>query len=156
MGVDLVQANQVIIDGTFDGGVEVLADVDPQDAGVLGRLYAVDQVVDAKVVEAHAVDDGLGVRQAEDAWFGVARLRTRRHRADFDEAEPQLGKAVDGSAILVQACGQPHRVWKIQAHDGHCQFGRGLGQHAIEAQTATGTDQVQGQVVGGFRGKFEQ
>ncbi|MNC41963.1 hypothetical protein D3C75_907570 [compost metagenome] len=116
-GVDLVQADQVVIDGTFDRGIEVLADVDAQHPLVARGAYALEQVINAQVVEAHAVDDGRGFRQAEQPWLGVARLRTRGDSADFDKTEAQLGEAVDGRAVLVQASCQPHRVGEVQAHD---------------------------------------
>ncbi|MNN43621.1 hypothetical protein D3C81_1578670 [compost metagenome] len=65
VGVHLVQADQVVIDGTFDRGVEVLADVDAQHTVVARSPHTAKQVIDAQVVEAHAVDDGRGFRQAE-------------------------------------------------------------------------------------------
>ncbi|MNE04476.1 hypothetical protein D3C80_970100 [compost metagenome] len=156
VGIDLVQAQQVIVHRALDRGIEVLADIDAQHAAILRCLHAVQQVIDTQVVEAHAVDDRLGLRQAEQARLGVARLRTRRDRADLDKTETQLGKAIDGCAVLVQTCRQPHRVGELQAHDRHRQGGRGLGQQPVEAQAATGADQVQGQVMGGLRGELEQ
>ena len=156
VGVNLVQADQVIVDRTLDRGVEVLADIDPQYALVFRRSDPRQQVIDTEVVEAHAVDDRLGFRQAEDPWFRVTRLRTRGHGTDFDKAETQLRKAVDGRAVLVQTCRQPYRVRKLQPHDGHRHFRRRLAQQAVEAQTSTRADQIQRQIVGGFRGKFEQ
>jgi hypothetical protein len=112
VGVDLVQAEQVVIYRTFHRGVEVLADIDPEDALVLGGLDPRQQVIDAQVVEPHAIDDRLGLRQAENARLGIARLRTRRHGADLDKTEAQLRKAVDGRTVLVQASCQAHRVGK--------------------------------------------
>jgi hypothetical protein len=49
MGIDLAQAVQVIVDGLLDRGVEILADVDAQDACEAVLPYAPDQVVDALV-----------------------------------------------------------------------------------------------------------
>ncbi|MNZ28088.1 hypothetical protein D3C78_453110 [compost metagenome] len=156
VGVHLVQADQVVIDGTLHRGVEILADVDAQHAVVTRSPHPAEQVINAQVVEAHAVDDGRCLRQAEQPRLGVARLRARGDGADFDEAEAQLGETVDGRAVLVQAGRQAHRVGEVQAHDRNRQSRRLLAQHAVEAKTATGADQVQGQVVGGFRGKLEQ
>jgi hypothetical protein len=70
--------------------------------------------------------------------------------------QTQLRKTVDGRAVLVQTGRQTHRVREVQAHDGHRHFRRRLAQQAVEAQTPARADQVQGQIVGGFRGKFEQ
>ncbi|MNI50264.1 hypothetical protein D3C73_1049150 [compost metagenome] len=156
MGVDLVQADQVIVDRTLDWRIEILADVDAQHALVLGRCDASQQVIDAEVVEAHAIDDRLGFRQTEQARLRVARLRTWRDGADFDKTETQLGETIDGRAVLVQAGGQPHRIREVQAHDIHRRLRRGLAQQAVEPKTPARADQVQGQIVGGFRGKFEQ
>nr|GFD58283.1 hypothetical protein [Tanacetum cinerariifolium] len=86
-------------------GVEVLADIDAQHAAVLGGLHATDQVVDAQVVETHAVDDALGMGQTEDPWLGITRLRTRRDSADFNETETQLSEPVDRRTVLVQPGG---------------------------------------------------
>ena len=130
-GVHLVQADQVVVDRALDRGVEVLADVDTQHTAVARRTNTTQQVVDPQVVEAHAVDDCGGLRQAEQPRLGVARLRARRDGADFDETEAQLGKAVDGRAILVQAGGQADRVGEVQAHDRNRQRRRLLAQHAV-------------------------
>ncbi|MNO97060.1 hypothetical protein D3C76_887550 [compost metagenome] len=156
VGVDLLKADQVIVHCTLDRGIEVLADIDAQHAAIFRRLHAVQQVIDTQVVEAHAVDDRLGLRQAEQARLGVARLRTRRDRADLDKTETQLGEAVDGRAVFVQTRRQSDRVGEVQAHDSDRQGGRRLGQQPVEAQAATGADQVQGQVMGGLRGELEQ
>ena len=156
VGVDLVQADQVVIHGALDRGIEVLADVDAQHALVLRRLDPRDQVIDAVIVEAHAVDDRGGLRQAEDARLGVARLRTRGNGADLDETEAQLGEAINGIAVLVQAGRQSHGIGELQAHHLHRQAPGRLRQQAIEAQAAAGTDQVDGQFMGGFRGELEQ
>ncbi|MNK96990.1 hypothetical protein D3C87_1173020 [compost metagenome] len=156
VGVDLVQADQVIVDRALDRRIEVFANIDTQHALVLGRRHTGQQVIDAEVVEAHAIDDRLGFRQTEQARLRIARLRTRSDGADFDKTETQLRKAVDGRAILVQASRQTHRVRKVQAHDIHRHFCRRLAQQAVEPQTSARADQVQGQIVGSFRGKFEQ
>ncbi|MNG97121.1 hypothetical protein D3C79_562190 [compost metagenome] len=113
-------------------------------------------MINTQVVEAHAVDDRFSLRQAKQAWLGIARLRTRRDGADLDKAEPQLGKTINGRTVLVQAGRQTHGVGELQAHDGDWQRGRGLGQQAVQTQAATGADQVQGQVVGSLRGELEQ
>src|SRR5690606_13316493 len=84
--IDLVQAQQVIIHGVFDRSIEVLADIDAQHTLVFGRLNAGQQVVNAVVVEAHAIDDRLRLRQAKQARLGITRLRTRRHGTDFNKA----------------------------------------------------------------------
>ncbi len=118
-----------------------------------GRRHAGQQVIDAEVVEAHAVDDRLGFRQTEQARLGVARLRARGDGADFDKAETQLGEAVDGRAVLVQTGGQAHRVREVQAHDIHRHLRRSLAQQAVEPQTPARADQVQATDRGRFPGR---
>src|SRR5471032_3620244 len=105
-------------------------------------------MIDAQVVKAHAIDDSLGFRQAEDPGFWVARLRAWRHGANFDKTETQLRKPVDGCAVLVEAGSQPDRVGEVESHHRYRHFCRCLAYQAIEPQTTTGTDQVQGQIVG--------
>src|SRR5690606_37016872 len=109
---------------TLDRSVEILADVDAEDAAVLGRTHVGDQRIDAVIVEAHAVDDALHLGQPEHAWARVPWLRAGRDGADLEEAEAEPGESVDRLAVLVEAGGQPDAVGKAQTHDfGGC---RGL------------------------------
>jgi len=156
VGIHLIQADQVVIDRALYRRVEVLANVDPQNTGVLGRLNPRQQMINPKVVKPHAVDDCLRFRQSENAWLGIAWLRARRHRADLDKSKTQLCKTINGCTVFVQTCGQPDRVRKIEPHDLHWQPCRRLAQQTVEPKTAARTDQVQGQIVRGFRGEFEE
>ncbi|MNN53154.1 hypothetical protein D3C81_1678910 [compost metagenome] len=113
-------------------------------------------MVDAMIVEAHAVDDRRRLGQTEQPRLRITRLRARRDGTDLDETEAQLGKAIDGVAVLVQAGGQADRIGEVQSHHRHRQAGRRLVEQAIQAETAAGTDQVDGQFVGSFRGQLEQ
>ncbi len=149
--VDLVQAEQIILIGALDGGVEILADVDPQHAFEPGRFDTSQQGIDTVVVEAHAIDDRLGFRQAEDSRLRVAGLRARRHGADLDEAETQLRQPANGLTILVQPRGQTYRVGKVQPHHPHWQAGRRLAKHRIQPETAARANQLEGKFVGSFR-----
>src|SRR5690606_3468686 len=100
---------------------------------------------------AHAAADGLGLGQPEQARLGVARLRARRDGAELDEAEAEAPKGVDGIAVLVQTGGQADRVGEFQAHDLHWQGRRLLAQQAVQPQTSTGAEQVDGQFMSSFR-----
>ena len=94
-------------------------DGDAENAAVLGEfglLYVRDECVDALVVKAHAVDDGLGFWQAKQAWFWVAQLWPRCDGADFDEAETEAGEHVDVFTVFIQPCGQTDAIWKSQSH----------------------------------------
>src|SRR2546426_6023828 len=46
--------------------------------------------------------------------FRSARLRSRRHRPDLDEAEAQLRQRVDVLRVLVEAGCQADRIRKLQ------------------------------------------
>ena len=79
------------------------------------RLDVGDEGVQPVVVEAQAVDQRVGLRQAEHARLGVARLRLRRDGADLDEAEAHGAQAIDAARVLVQPGGQADAVRKRQA-----------------------------------------
>ena len=58
--IDFFETGEVVVGGALDRRVEVLADVDAEDAALfqeIRRLDVGDQPVDARVVESHAVDD---------------------------------------------------------------------------------------------------
>src|SRR5690606_12832407 len=59
--------------------------------------------------------DRVVLREAEHAWFRVARLRTRRGGADLDEAETERGERVDVGAVLVESRREADRVVELQA-----------------------------------------
>lgn len=152
-GVHFFQAGEVVVGGTLDRGVEVLADVDAEDAAVLRRTHVREQDVDAVVVEAHAIDDAPHLGQAEHARAGVARLRARRDRADLEEAETEAGEAVDRLAVLVEPGGEADAVGKAQAHD----LDRARRLRLGGGQQLAGIVQaMQGEVVGGLGVEREQ
>ena len=113
-------------------------------------------MINPKIVKAHAVDNGLSFRQAKNTWLWIAWLRARRDRADLNKAKTQLGETIDGCAVFIQTGSQTDRVWKIQPHDCHWQLRRCLAQQTIKPQTAARPDQIQRQIVRGFRGQFEK
>jgi hypothetical protein len=118
-GVGFFEADQVVLRGAFDRRVEVLADIDAQDSAIADPRQASQQGVDAFIVEAHSVDDGLLLGQTEQARLRVAWLRARRDRADFNETEAQTSQAVDGGSVLVETGGKPDPVGKFESHGRH-------------------------------------
>ena len=96
MGIHLVQADQVIVHRPLDWRIEVLADIDTQHTLELSCLDPLEQAIDTMVVETHAVDHRLGLRQTKQSRLGVARLRTRGNGADLDETEAELGEYFSG------------------------------------------------------------
>ncbi len=119
IGVYFLLADQVIIHSAFHRGVLVLANVDAQHTLVVTAFHCIHQVIHPLVVEAHAIDDSAGFRQAEKTRFGVTRLCTRGDGADLDETEAQIRQSINTVAILVQPGSQPHRIGKLDAHHLH-------------------------------------
>ncbi len=113
------------------------------------RLDVPHQIVDAEVVEAHAVDDGLGGRQPEQPRFRVAGLRTWRHRADLDEPESQRGQRIDVRTVLVESGGQTYRVGEIDVHHAH-RFAHRMRQQVQQAESVRDVEAGKGEAVGVF------
>ena len=78
--VNAVQADQVVVGGVFNGRGGVFADVQAQQQGralalAQGRaLHVGNKGIQPVVVEAQAVDQRVGLGQAEHAGLGVAGL----------------------------------------------------------------------------------
>jgi len=87
----------------------------------MGNVF--QQGIHPLVVEAHAIHDGLTLRDAEQPGTRIAGLGPGSHRAHFNEAETHGGQAVDAGPIFVQASGQTYRIGKAQAHDFHRAIG---------------------------------
>ena len=92
----------------------------------------------APVGEAHAVDDGLGLGEAEDARAGIAALRADRHGADFDVAEAERSQAAPGQPVLVVARGQTERVGKVSGQTPERPRAAGRAGTALRSSAATG------------------
>jgi len=144
--IDLVEADQVIVDRLLVRRVLVLADVDAEHALESACLDVLHQVVDAEIVEAHAVDDGLRRGQAKQTRLRVAWLRTRGDRADLDEAETECRQRLDVRAILVETGGQADGVGEVDAHDLYRLAGRAR-QQGQQAQPLREVEAGQGQPV---------
>src|SRR5690606_31853706 len=96
-------------------GVFVFSEVEPQGAGTEAEPgVAARGGGGARVVEAHAVDEGARARQPEEARPGIARLRTRGDGPDLHGAEAEREKARGQAVALVESRGDPDRGWKIE------------------------------------------
>ncbi len=62
------------------------------------------------VVEAHAIDHGLVLTETEQAWFRVAVLRQRGHRAAFGKPEACADHGHWHISVLVETSSQPDTV----------------------------------------------
>jgi len=139
-GIDALKTEQVVVGRLVDWGSGVLADVDSQNSALAHESSGRDigqQLFHAVVVEPHAIDDRLPVRNAKQAWLGISRLRARRDGTDFDEAEAQRCQRVDVLAVLVQPSSQTDRVAKVEPHHLH-----GVRRYRLGHQT-TGTGRLE-------------
>ena len=84
----------------------------------------------AAVGEAHAVDQGAVLRQPENARAGVAALRARRQRADFDVAKAKAGQPGGNAGVFVKAGGDAENIGKSQAAAGNRPVGQRPGNAA--------------------------
>ena len=106
-----------VIGGGIDGFL-VLADIGAdQPRPPAPRLKPSGDHVQPVIVEAVAVDHRPGFRHPEDARAGIARLRARRHAADFDKAEALGQHGVGHFRVLVEAGGEPDRIGEVQPPD---------------------------------------
>jgi hypothetical protein len=157
MRVDAVQADQVVVDRVFNRRGGVLADVQAQQQAALraglahaGAPHIGQEGVQAFVVEAQAVDQRIGLGQAEHARLGVAGLALGGDGADFDKAETHGGQAVDAAGVFVQPGGQADAVGKFEAGQLD-RVADAAGQVGQRQRRALGARQRgHGQLVGGF------
>ena len=145
--IHFCQAELIVVGGTLDRRVEILANVDTQYAAVTGSQNIGDQLLDAMIIESQAVDQGLGLGQAEHARFGIARLRPRCNRADLDEAKSHGRKRVDVLAVLVQAGGETERIGKLQTHEFDAACRPAIGQDRGHAGALDQLERSEGEVV---------
>ncbi|MNN11168.1 hypothetical protein D3C81_1241150 [compost metagenome] len=157
--VDALQAVQVVVIGALDRRIGVLADIQPQHAALglpARRLHVGHEGIHAAIVEAHAVDQRIGLRQPEHARTRVAGLGARRDRAHLDKAEAERGKTVDVRAVLVETGRQPHGVREAHAHDGARIGGDGVAKATGQAHALGAHEVVQREMVGILRIHGEQ
>ena len=157
VGVDALQASQVVVGGAFHGRGCVFADVQAQQqAGALraaqGRaLHMGDKRVEPLVVKPQPVDQRLALGQAKHARLGVAGLGQRRDRAHFDKAKAHGAQSVNAARVFVQPGGQTHAVGKAQARQRDRVADLGLGVELLQQRALGARHGAQRQVVGGFR-----
>lgn len=160
VGIDAGQAEQVVVGGVLDRRRGVLADVQAQDAARAAEAVRAADVVQergqALVVEPQAVDQRVGLGQAEDARLRVARLRLGRDRAHLDEAEAHRAQPVDAAAVLVEAGGQADAVGELQPGDGHRVVHARLAPQALQPRVLQPRHRLQRQLVGLLRVEAEQ
>src|ERR1700730_18921389 len=107
MRVDLAPAGEVVVLRVLQGSIKIFSYADAANSAVAAARDLGHQMIDAFVVEAHAVDEGEASGDSKHARFSIAGLGPRRHRAQLYVAEPQGPQGIQIVAILVEACGQP-------------------------------------------------
>ena len=154
--IDGAQAGEVVVDGARVRRVEILADVEAEDALPRRARDVGEEPLDAVVVESHPVDQRLRFGQAEEARPRIAGLRARRHRAALDEAEAEPGQSVDVRGVLVEAGGEPHAIRKRESHRGDRRGGHLRRERLREADPRRGVESREHQLVRGLGIEREQ
>src|SRR5690606_32936677 len=116
------RAHQVVVDGLVDRHDLGLADVDTHDGTDAGPPRARDSGCagrGAGIVEAHPIDDGPIRDQPEQPRTWIARLRTRRDRADLDVAETERAEPRDTTRLLVETRGESERCRELEPEGAH-------------------------------------
>ncbi len=138
---------EIVVDRALVRRVLVPADVDAEHARKLRALDIRDERIDAAVVEAEPVDDGLALRNAEHARLRIARLRAWRRRADFDEAEAERRERIDVRAVLVESRGETDRVLEAQTERIDRQRLRSRREQRIQTRAIRGLDRDESEIV---------
>jgi len=71
-------------------------------------------MIDTFVVESHAIDQCRVIRQAEQAWSGIAILWPRCNGADFDMSEAKCTESINIVSVLVEPSGESNAVVKTE------------------------------------------
>src|SRR5690606_37480241 len=155
MGIDPAQAVEVVVDRLLHRGRGILADVDTQRALETHAGNPLHQRIHTQVVETHAVDDGVGLRQAKQPGLRVAGLGPGRDGAHLDETEAQARQAVDRHCILVQTRRQPDRIVEGHAQHLHRMRRHRPRQPGGQPQPPGSTKQIECQIMGSLRRQAE-
>jgi len=114
MWVYAFQTEKVVVFCGIKIGGGVLANVDTKLALVASFQYLAYQMIDAFVVESHAIDQRRVIRQTEQAWSGIAILRPRCNGADFDMSEAKCTESINIVSVLVEPSGESNAVVKTE------------------------------------------
>lgn len=106
--------------GYFERRLFGFAEVNPQGKFLVARGFGqrVGQGVGAAVVESHAIDEGVGFGDSEEAGLGIAGLGVPRDAADFAEAESQRLPGGNGDSVFVHSGGEADGVGEADSEAG--------------------------------------
>ena len=164
VGVDAIEAGQIVVGGALDRGGGVLADVQTQQhwqrlsrrlrilaLAIQGRPLDVrNEGAQPLVVEAQAIDQRLRLRQAEHPRFGVAGLRQRSHCANLDKAEAHGTQPINAARVFVEPGGQADTVRKRQAREFNRIVDPARAKSELQRRALKTRQCAQGQFVRGF------
>ena len=123
MWIDLLQTRNVVGLGILDRRVGIFSDADAADSPIAALRQPREEMVDAFVVESHAVHQCFAGRNSEHARLWIPALRPRRHGAEFDMAETHCAQCIEIIAVLVEAGCESERVGKLQSETPHREAG---------------------------------
>jgi hypothetical protein len=78
-------------------------------ANVFGQLRR------AAIVESRAVDQRAILRQAEEAWTGIAGLGLAGDRANFNKSETKRCQGLRGRSVLIKTRSQSYWVAELES-----------------------------------------
>lgn len=114
--VHLPQARLIIVQRVLHWRIPVFADIDAQHTLVVTPGQGGQEMVHAEIVEAHAVDQGVRLGQAEHPRTRIAALGSWRHGAYLQETKSEARKTVHAVSVLVQTGCQTHGIREVQSH----------------------------------------
>src|SRR5258708_39375821 len=103
-------------------------------------------MIDTLVVEPHPVDERAGLGDSEHARPGIAGLRPRRDRSQFNVTEAQRSQRIQVVSVLVETCREAERVRELKTQAAYRQGGRRLERRPERpAPTKPGPPETVGQ-----------
>ena len=114
------------------------------------------QIINALVVETHAVDQCLPFRQAKQPRQRITHLWPGSHRAHLQKTKAQGREPLDTFAIFVKTGCHTDRIGKLQSHQFYRLFYPGLQERVPFTQTGGHLQGSNAQVMGRLRIKLKQ
>ena len=73
--------------GLLHWRIFIFADVNTQDAVIMGLFYVLYEVINAKIIKAHTVDQTFGIYQTKETRLVITWLWTWRDGTDLDRSK---------------------------------------------------------------------
>ena len=153
--MDRLQRLGVIVGGTLRRRHLVFANINPEYAAVTATPNPAQEGLEPLVVEAHAVDQRVGLREAKHPGLRIPRLGQGRYRSQLQEPKAQSPQGFKGSGVLIEPGGEAHAIRKGKTQALHGIGHRRRGQ-AIQLKAACRSQEAQREVVTGFRSEAKK